>query len=83
MMNPIARAFERAAGPPIPDFCTTCCGPIPEPGVVVIELGGDEESFTCEVCGRKTDAEGRCIERVSTGTTIEIIEIEGEPDEDP
>ena len=82
-MSLIARAFQRAAGPPVAGSCTTCCGPIPEPGIVVIELGGDEELFTCEVCGRKTDAAGLCIERESTGTTIEIIEIENEPEEDP
>ncbi len=81
-MNPIARAFQRAAGPPVPDFCMTCRGPILEPGIVVIELGEDEELFTCEVCGRRTDAEGRCIERESTGRIIEIIEIALESDED-
>ncbi len=83
MMNPIARAAERAFGPLVPDFCMTCRGPSLEPGIVVIELGGDEELFSCEVCGRRTDAEGRCIERESTGTTIEIIEIEREPAQDP
>ncbi len=82
-MSLIARAAERAFGPLVPDFCMTCRGPILEPGIVVIELGADEELLTCEVCGRRTDAGGRCIERVSTGTIIEIIEIEAEPDEGP
>jgi len=72
MPNPLAEAFDAAAGPPV-EVCLTCLGPRRDATETLIVLGPVPVP-TCAACGGPVDDQGRSALRLTEdGVRVPVV----------